>query len=98
GGFVYYGPGRCLSKLPLKHLVGLSASCKAAILIDRADTSVSRRLESKQDTLKSPEELEAEEPAQTAALFSLVGCQSVVLNMWSVTLHNNRRVICSLFR
>ncbi|CAM9765355.1 unnamed protein product, partial [Ectocarpus sp. 4 AP-2014] len=98
GGFVYYGPGRCLSKLPPKHLVGLSASCKAAILIDRADTSVSRRLESKQDTLKSPEELEAEEPAQTAALFSLVGCQSVVLNMWSVTLHNNRRVICSLFR
>lgn len=28
GGFVYYGPGRCLSKLPPKHLVGLSASCK----------------------------------------------------------------------
>ncbi|CAM9480513.1 unnamed protein product [Ectocarpus sp. 13 AM-2016] len=98
GGFVYYGPGRCLSKLPPKHLVGLSASCKATILIDRADTSVSRRVESKQDTLKSPEQLEAEEPAQTAALFSLVGCQSVVLNMWSVTLHNNRRVICSLFR
>lgn len=24
-------------------------------------------------------------------------CQSVVLNMWSVTLHNNRRIICSLF-
>lgn len=25
-------------------------------------------------------------------------CQSIVLNMWSVTLHNNRRIICSLFQ
>ena len=28
GGFVYYGPGRCLSKLAPKHLAGLSANCK----------------------------------------------------------------------
>lgn len=46
---------------------------QAAILIDRADNNGSRRLESKQDTLKSLEEMEAEAPAQTAALFSLVG-------------------------
>eukprot|EP00903_Cladosiphon_okamuranus_P014428 g13389.t1 len=97
GGFLYYGPVRCLAKLPPKHLAGLSANCKAAILIDRADNSASRRLESKQDTLKSREDIEAEAPAQTAALFSLIGCQSIVLNMWSVTLHNNRRIACSLF-
>lgn len=46
---------------------------QAAILIDRADNSSSRRLESKQDTLKSREDMEAEAPGQTAALFSLVG-------------------------
>lgn len=46
---------------------------QAAILIDRADNTSSRRLESKQDTLKSQEELEAEAPPQTAALFSLIG-------------------------
>lgn len=46
---------------------------QAAILIDRADNNDSRRLESKQDTLKSQEEVEAEGPAQTAALFSLAG-------------------------
>lgn len=28
GGFVYYGPGRCLSKLPPKHLAGLSVNCQ----------------------------------------------------------------------
>ncbi|CAM9269015.1 unnamed protein product [Scytosiphon promiscuus] len=98
GGFVFYGLGRCLSKLSPESIAGLSVNCKAAILIDRADNSASRRLESKQDTLKSPEEMDAEEPSQTAALFSLVGCQSVVLNMWSVTLHSNQRIICSLFR
>lgn len=53
-------------------------AAQAAILIDRADNTGSRRLESKQDTLKSQEELEAEAPAQTAALFSLVGSVSCV--------------------
>ena len=46
---------------------------QAAILIDRADNNGSRRLESKQDTLKSRDEMEAEAPGPTAALFSLVG-------------------------
>ena len=27
---MYYGPGRCLSKLPVKHLAGLSVNCKAS--------------------------------------------------------------------
>lgn len=28
----------------------------------------------------------------------LCRCQSIVLNIWSVTLHNNRRIACSLFQ
>lgn len=53
----------------------LPSTCldQAVILIDRADNNRSRRLESKQDTLKSQEEMDAERPAQTAALFSLSG-------------------------
>lgn len=46
---------------------------QVAILIDRADNDASRRLESKQDTVKTQAEVEMEGPAQTAALFSLAG-------------------------
>ncbi|CAM9187724.1 unnamed protein product [Sphacelaria rigidula] len=98
GGFLYYGPGRCLSKLRPRHLAGLSVNCQAAILIDRANNDTSHRRESKQDTVKSKEQIELERPVQVAALFSLVGCQSVVLNMWPTTFYNNRRIFCSLFR
>lgn len=46
---------------------------QVAIIIDRADNDLSHRLESKQDSMKSKEEMEREGPAQVAALLSLAG-------------------------
>lgn len=31
GGFVYYGPGRCLSKFGPKYLAGMSVNCKVCL-------------------------------------------------------------------
>lgn len=53
--------------------MALDPHTQAIILVDLADNDASRRLESKQDTLKAQAEIELEGPGSTAAFFSLAG-------------------------
>ncbi|CAM9578736.1 unnamed protein product, partial [Choristocarpus tenellus] len=74
GGFVLYAPGRCLAHFAPRYLAGINTpGCQAMILADRADNDLSRRRQSKLDTIKTVEELALEGPREVAALFSLSG-------------------------
>merc|ERR1711865_153165 len=94
GGAVYYGMGRALSYCPPSLVAGLSLSgCKMLLLLDRAENDASNRRQSKLDNQKTAAQLALEQPFQTAALFSMAGVNTVMLNQWSNTLHANRRLI-----
>merc|ERR1711865_654148 len=94
GGAVYYGMGRALSYCPPSLVAGLSLSgCKMLLLLDRAENDASNRRQSKLDNQKTAAQLALEQPFQTAALFSMAGVNTVMLNQWSNTLHANRRLM-----
>jgi hypothetical protein len=94
GGMVYYGMGRALSYCPPALVAGLTLSgCKLLVLIDRAENDASNRRQSKLDNQKTAAQLALEQPFQTAALFSLAGVNTVMMNQWSNTLHANGRLV-----
>ena len=55
------------------------------MLADRADNDLSYRRAAKRDNQKRAAALALEESLETAALWSLAGVNSVVLNQWPVT-------------
>lgn len=94
GGFMYYGPGRALSWMEPQFLAGLDVTgCQLVVLLDRADNDLSSRSQSQKDNRKSFQVLQHEGPYNTAALFTLAGVNSIVMNQWYTGLHSNRRFV-----
>jgi tetratricopeptide (TPR) repeat protein len=97
GGFLYHGMGRCLSYMAPSLLAGMSLSgCNVVILADRAENDASNRRQSKIDNQKSAAVLALEKPYETAALFSLAGVNTIVLNQWANSLHANASLVTNV--
>jgi hypothetical protein len=97
-GFFYYGPGRCLARFEAGRLSGLNIdNCQLVVLADKAENDASYRRQSKLDNQKRPEHLSMENALETAALFSLGGANSVVLNRWATSFHANAKFMQTFF-
>ena len=98
GPFFFLGPGRLLAHVRPCDVAGLDASkCDLAVVIDRADNESSYRRLSKLDTQKKAPMLALEGSYETAALLSLAGLNSVLVNQWPTSLSANRRLAVELF-
>jgi hypothetical protein len=75
-----------LASLPPEALVSLPlAGCTAALLFDRIETTTSSRRLAKAANQKTPARLAIEDPLGTAALLSLAGVRTVLLNQWATS-------------
>jgi hypothetical protein len=98
GGLLYYGLGRPLAYYTPKTLAGLDAAgCQLIVFADRAENDTSNRRQSKLDNQKEAKTAYLENPYETAALASLVGANSVLLNQWATSFHANRHLVLNLF-
>jgi len=100
GGFVFLGPGPVLAHLPPTKLAGLDArGCRLVVLVDRADTEGSSRRRAKEASsgARRPQDALLERPVETAALFTLAGCGSVVANQWQSSFHANNALALNVF-
>ncbi|CAK8992782.1 Cilia- and flagella-associated protein 46 (Tetratricopeptide repeat protein 40) [Durusdinium trenchii] len=81
--FFYAGLGPLLAHYPSSALIGVNLShCHACILVDRSSNDVSFRNLAKRHGHISPARQELEQSLETAAVLSLAGVNSVVLNQW----------------
>lgn len=97
-GFLYYGLGRCLAHFGVAQLSGLSLEgLNSVLLLARAASDVSARRVAKLDNQKTAKQLELEGSLNTAILFTLAGCNSVVVNQWATSTHAIRRFAVGLF-
>jgi hypothetical protein len=86
GSVVLATPGPLLASVDPNSLVGLTGvACRLAVVADRWATHASVRRELRQVSTMSPEALAITAPFETAALLSLCGVGTVVLNQWSVS-------------
>ena len=63
------------------------------VVVDRSENDGSYRKQSKLDNLKRGNHLRLENCMETAALFSLAGVNSVLINRWSNSFHANKGVM-----
>ncbi len=86
-GHVFCGLGAALSCLPAAMLVGLDATptCKLAILADKGVNAISSRRVARQSSQRSSDELSLESASSTAALLSLAGVGTIVVNQWATS-------------
>lgn len=86
GAFVYNGPGPLLASLPPDQLASLPlGKCAACLLFDRIETPASSRRLAKAANQKAATRLLMEEPLGTAALLSLAGVCTIMLNQWATS-------------
>ncbi|EDV20852.1 uncharacterized protein TRIADDRAFT_60790 [Trichoplax adhaerens] len=92
--FIYYAYERCLADFSPKYLAPLNLpDCRLVVILDQAHSYQSFHNQAKIDAQKSVEELQLEEPLETAALFTLSGVGSVVINQWGTKLQQNKERI-----
>lgn len=92
GGFMYYGPGRALSRLAPSALASMHLSgCHLVFLLDKFDNDVSYRAQCKSDNQKSNQEKAFEQCYETAALFTLAGANTVLLHQWYTSISASER-------
>lgn len=98
GGFLYTGPGRCLSHCSPESLAPLNLEgCSAVILLDGSHNDTSYRRQSKADAKKIPQRLELERAHQSAALFSLCGALSIVTTDLAIGFYANQLALKQIF-
>ena len=98
GGYIYYGLGRMLAYLAPEFVAGLDLSrCPLALLLDQSLNDEANRRQSKADNQKSTDALELETPSSTAAILSLAGINTIVLNQWGTSFASNSRMCQELF-
>ena len=94
GMFLFYGLGSPLSYFSPSKLIGLRLNgCNTALLLGNAANDGSYRRQGKLDNQKVPEMISLERPREVAALMSICGVNSVVINSWSTSMHANRRLL-----
>ena len=97
-GFVFGGPCRLLAFCGASTVAGLNmTNAKAVIIIDRTTNGTCMRRQSKLDNQKSPEVQQLENSFDTAALLSLRGAKTVMLNQWYTSTSANCRLVDTLF-
>lgn len=90
--FVFYGMERFLAHLPPSKVAALDLSgCQMMLLLDKAQTSMSFRHQSKVDVDKTNSLLFMEKPIHAVMLLSLVGVNTVCSNLWHSTLEDNAK-------
>jgi hypothetical protein len=84
-GHVIVGPGTAMSLLQPSTLVGLdvASTCKAVMLLDQGVTAASSRRCARGASTKSFTEAQLETPHLAAALWTLAGVGTVVVNQWA---------------
>eukprot|EP00899_Mesostigma_viride_P016074 jgi/Mesvir1/24468/Mv21832-RA.1 len=95
--FVYFGLGRLLAYLPPRAVVPLHLKDLAlALVVDRVGNEESLRTQAFADNRKSPRMRALEGPYETAALLSLRGVKTVVLNGMASTVDTNHTNVCKV--
>ena len=97
GMFLFYGLGSALSYFSPSKLVGLRLNgCQMALLLGNTATDGSYRRQGKLNNQKVPEMIKLERSRESAAMMSMCGVNSVVVNNWANSLHANRRLYLKL--
>ena len=97
-GFLFGGPCRLLAFCGANTVAGLNmTNAKAVLIIDRTTNGTCMRRQSKLDNQKSPEVQQLENSYETAALLSLRGAKTVLLNQWYTSTSANARLVDTLF-
>ena len=97
GAFLFLGPGPLLAQLKPEHIASLPLDGVAcALLLDRLEADAASRRLAKEDNAKLPRHLALEEAHTAAALLSLAGVRSVVINQWSSTPAVGRELLTSV--
>lgn len=97
-GLLLHGMGRFQVLLPPHALAGLDASgCWLVVLACRGVNDAAALRQSKLDSTMSGEARRLQRSWETAALLSLSGVNTVVLNQWATSLSGNHRLVRHLF-
>jgi hypothetical protein len=97
-GVLLHGMGRFQVLLPPHALAGLDASgCWLVVLACRGVNDTAALRQSKLDSTMSGEVRRLQRSWETAALLSLSGVNTVVLNQWATSLSGNHRLVRHLF-
>lgn len=97
GQFLFYGLGRCLAYVLPRNLVGLDMSESNLVwLVDRSVNEQYYYRQMKLDNVKTETERALEGSVPTAALFSLQGARSVILNQWGTTIEANHEALMTV--
>ena len=93
-GFAYLGPGPLLAQVAPASLAPLKLhGCAAALMLDRIESDASSRRLAKEDNKKDAARLALEQSHTTAALLSLAGVRSVLINQWGSTAAESRETL-----
>lgn len=95
--FIFYGMERFFAPLSPAKISALNLQeCQLALLLDKSQTSKSFRHQSKVDVDKNDSQLVLEKPLPTAMLLSLIGVNSICINLWHSTLEDNSSKLRSI--
>eukprot|EP00940_MAST-03C_sp_MAST-3C-sp2_P000308 g308.t1 len=97
---LFYGVGRLMSFFG-PHLVSslsLEGRCKTVLIVDRAHNEDSFRNQVTRDSKKTAVRIALEGERETAAILSLAGINTVLLNRWSRTIDGNAALLASIVK